>query len=294
MLILYVDPGQFFAYSSVPSTHNGEATDSRPLAKRLFSSVAAKLFRTRGKSRILTPTFHQYEQVVAQSSHSSPAVNPNASNSAFQSQQSAPTFPVTSLPVHTANGVIQIDLKQSNPTLIVNGHPLLQYQQIPQQQYQQQQQQQQRGTETMNRGTNYFPTFSNRQPESSVVYQSVQGESDADSLAASTMSPEYASASLLGGQTGNGMPYVPGMVGGGWGVGDYSTAQRQLVDVSTSTQPMMQPPYYIPQSSQHQQNSVAVATAYAWASPNGAFIQRSLSQQQFHQPFWAPQTGEHR
>lgn len=83
--------------------------------------------------------------------------------------------------MHTANGVIQIDLKRSNPTLIVNGHPLLQYQQT-QQQYQQQQHQ---GSESINRGANYFPTFSNRQPESSVVYQSVQGESDADSLAAS-------------------------------------------------------------------------------------------------------------
>lgn len=278
------DPGQFFAYSGVVSTHTGESTDSRPLAKRLFSSVAAKLFRSKGKARILTPTFHQYEQVVAQSSHSSPAVNPNTTNPTFQSQQSAPSFPVTSLPVHTANGVIQIDLKQSNPTLIVNGHPLLQYQQIPQQQYQQPQQQ--RGTETMNRGTNYFSTFNNRQPESSVVYQSVQGESDADSLAASTMSPEYASASLLGGQTGSGMPYVSGI--GGWGVGDYSTAQRQLVDVSTSTQAMIQPSFYVPQSSQHQQKSAAVAEAYAWASPNGPFIQRSLSQQQFHQPFWAP------
>ncbi|VDL24791.1 unnamed protein product [Hymenolepis diminuta] len=281
------DPGQFFAYSSVPSTQNGELTDSRPLAKRLFSSVAAKLFRSKGKARILTPTSHQYEQVVAQSSHSSPSVNPNAANPIFQSQQSAPSFPVTSLPVHTANGVIQIDLKRSNPTLIVNGHPLLQYQQT-QQQYQQQQHQ---GTESMNRGANYFPTFSNRQPESSVVYQSVQGESDADSLAASTMSPEYASASLLGGQTGSGIPYMAGM--GGWGVGDYSTTQRQLVDVSTSTQAIMQPPFYVPQSSQQQQqqqNSAAVAAAYAWTSPNGAFIQRSLSQQQFHQPFWAPQT----
>lgn len=106
------------------------------------------------------------------------------------------------------------------------------------------------------------------------------------------MSPEYASASLLGGQTGSGIPCMAGM--GGWGVGDYSTTQRQLVDVSTSTQAMMQPPFYVPQSSQQQQNSAAVAAAYAWTSPNGAFIQRSLSQQQFHQPFWAPQTGEYR
>lgn len=113
-------------------------------------------------------------------------------------------------------------------------------------------------------------------------------------LVTGTMSPEYASASLLGGQSGTGMPFIAGM--GGWGVGDYSTAQRQLVDVATSTQAMVQQPFFASPTSQHQQQSsaaaAAVAAAYAWTSPNGTFIQRSLSQQHFHQPFWTPQSGK--
>lgn len=82
--------------------------------------------------------------------------------------------------MHTANGLIQIDLKRSHPSLIVNGHPLLQFQQP--------QQQQRQGSDNSNRGANYFSTFNNRQHDSSVVYQSVHGESDADSLAASQWS----------------------------------------------------------------------------------------------------------
>ncbi|CDS38168.1 discoidin domain containing receptor 2 [Echinococcus multilocularis] len=294
--------GSFFAYTGVPALpvvqNGGSGVSGRPLAKRLLTSMATKLFRSRcaGKPsavRIMSPSTHQYEQVLAQSAHSSPVMTSTAT-AAFQPQPSAPTrneaalpsFPVTSLPVHTANGLIQIDLKRSHPSLIVNGHPLLQFQQP---------QQQQQSSDNNNRGANYFSTFSNRQHDSSVVYQSVHGESDADSLAASTMSPEYASASLLGGQSGNGLPFIAGI--GGWGVGEYSTAHRQLVDAATSTQAILQQPFYAsPPLHQHQgpasanAATAAAAAAYAWTSPTGTFIQRSLSQQQFHQPFWATQT----
>eukprot|EP00108_Taenia_solium_P008870 TsM_000197400 transcript=TsM_000197400 gene=TsM_000197400 len=290
--------GTFFAYTGVPAIaveqNGGSGVGGRPLAKRLLTSMAAKLFRSRcagktGAARILSPSVHQYEQVLAQSTHSSPVMTSTAAAAAaFQPQPSAPTrnettlqsFPVTSLPVHAANGLIQIDLKRSHPSLIVNGHPLLQFQQP-----------QQSSDNNNSRGANYFSTFSNRQHDSSVVYQSVHGESDADSLAASTMSPEYASASLLGGQSGNGLPFIAGI--GGWGVGEYSTAHRQLVDAATSTQAMIQPFYASPPPPQGSASAnaaaAAAAAAYAWTSPTGTFIQRSLSQQQFHQPFWAAQ-----
>lgn len=105
------------------------------------------------------------------------------------------------------------------------------------------------------------------------------------------MSPEYASASLLGGQSGNGLPFIAGI--GGWGVGEYSTAaHRQLVDAATSTQAMIQPFYASPPPQGPASANVAAAAAYAWTSPTGTFIQRSLSQQQFHQPFWAAQPGK--
>ena len=118
------DPGlqdnSFFAYtgvSSIPTDQSGGNTINggvgRPLAKRLLTSVAARLFRSRyaGKgsvtTRILSPSIHQYEQVLAQSAHSSPVITSgaNATVTQFQVKSSAPTrneatvpsYPVTSV-----------------------------------------------------------------------------------------------------------------------------------------------------------------------------------------------------
>ncbi len=76
------------------------------------------------------------------------------------------------------NGLIQIDLKRSHPSLIVNGHPMIRFPH------------QQANSDASGGGPTYFSTLNNRhvqQRDSSVVYQSVQGESDADSLAASEL-----------------------------------------------------------------------------------------------------------
>ena len=123
-LLCLVDPGfkdgSFFAYTGVSSipTEQGVGNNistgvSRPLAKRLLTSVAARLFRPRcgGKSgvttRILAPSVHQYEQVLAQSAHSSPVMTSGTganvtpfqvkSTGGTRNEASVPSYPVTSV-----------------------------------------------------------------------------------------------------------------------------------------------------------------------------------------------------
>uniref|UniRef100_A0A183SLL6 F5/8 type C domain-containing protein n=1 Tax=Schistocephalus solidus TaxID=70667 RepID=A0A183SLL6_SCHSO len=83
--------------------------------------------------------------------------------------------------VHTVNGVIQVDLRRSQPSLLVNGHPVWRSPMVN------------AGSMTNLERPCYIPHvnfFSTQHPQplvmpvDSALYQSVQGESDADSLAA--------------------------------------------------------------------------------------------------------------
>lgn len=92
--------------------------------------------------------------------------------------------------MHAVNGLLQIDLKRSHPSLIMNGHPgLVRFPQDCLGSISNLDNAQQLG---------YFSTFNRMQhqqaltniypQDSSAVYQSVQGESDVDSLATSKSS----------------------------------------------------------------------------------------------------------
>uniref|UniRef100_A0A5K3EWS3 F5/8 type C domain-containing protein n=1 Tax=Mesocestoides corti TaxID=53468 RepID=A0A5K3EWS3_MESCO len=277
--------GAYFAspgYTSGTRSNDGVPTfaASRPVAKRFLTSFASRLFGSRcgGKPRLMrvftsscsSSSAHQYEQVVPQSAHSSPGVTAAVQTQLPARSEALPPFPVvisteqqqqlpTSFPVHIANGL----------HFPKTGQPPA-----------------------------CFSTLNSRQQnsvqhDSSVVYQSVQGESDADSLAASTMSPEYASASLLGSQSGGGIPFISS------GVGDYSaygaTGHHQMVDLVTSAPAVTssggQAFFQQLQTGLFYPATAAATFGGGWNPQAPPYINRSMSQQQFHQPFWPPQPG---
>ncbi|BHF81170.1 DNA damage responsive protein [Sparganum proliferum] len=201
---------------------------TRPSRGNLFASIASKFFHAKAKSprAIVEVDRKQYDPMQASSVQEGLLENfsPNPSPTRGHSLNYAnPVSPQASqLPppghqspinlgglqnpvsVHTVNGVIQVDLRRSHPSLLVNGHPIWRSPMAN------------AGSMTNLERPCYIPhvNFFNTQhphpvvlPVDSALYQSVQGESDADSLAASTMSPEYASASVLGGSSG--VPFVP-------------------------------------------------------------------------------------
>ncbi|VDN14462.1 unnamed protein product, partial [Dibothriocephalus latus] len=170
----------------------------------LFASIASKLFRAKSKSprTIVEVDRKQYDPMQASSvqegllenfsPHSSPPrghslsyaspVSPQASQMPPPDHQSQINSGGLQNPVsvHTVNGVIQVDLRRSHPSLLVNGHPIWRSPMVN------------AGSMTNLERPCYIPhvNFFNTQhpqplvlPVDSALYQSVQGESDADSLA---------------------------------------------------------------------------------------------------------------
>lgn len=201
---------------------------TRSVRGNIFASIASNFFRAKTKAprAIAEVGRNQYDPMHVSSvqegllenfsPHSSPTrghslryaspASPQASQMPPPDHQSPINFGGLHNPVsvHTVNGVIQVDLRRSQPSLLVNGHPVWRSPMVN------------AGSMTNLERPCYIPHvnfFSTQHPQplvmpvDSALYQSVQGESDADSLAASTMSPEYASASVLGGSSG--IPFAP-------------------------------------------------------------------------------------